>query len=176
MTLGTVATAADLPPPDEEPTHSGWYIRGDLGGALSGAKQQPGSEWAFALGAGIGYRVNETVRVDVTFDGAFDYDFGGAFGNNVNAYSVMGNIYIDLPLSPFIQPYIGGGIGWGEVDGGAFNTDDGVAAAAMAGLNFDVSSNTAIDVGYKFRYIGIDAGPVDYWIDHSFRAGVRYSF
>lgn len=175
LAFSTAATAADLEPPAEEPIYGGWYVRGDLGVALSDADNQPDTEDAFALGGGLGYRFNEMFRIDATFDGAFDYDFGGAFGNNIDAYSVMGNVYFDLPLSWIVQPYIGGGIGWGEVDGGSFD-DDGVAFAGMAGVTYDLSSNMAIDLGYKFRYIDVNAGPVDYWTDHSFRGGLRFSF
>ena len=175
--LSTAASAADIDPaPAEEPSYGGWYIRGDAGIAFSDADNQPSTEEAFAVGAGIGYRFNQMFRIDATYDGAYDYDFGGAFGNNVDAYSVMGNLYIDIPISFIVQPYIGGGVGWGEVDGGAFNNDDGVAFAGMAGLDFDLSSNLVLDLGYKFRYIDINAGPVDYWTDHSFRAGLRFLF
>ena len=74
-----------------------------------------------------------------------------------------------------VTPYIGGGIGWGEVKGNGFK-DDGLSLAAMAGLSFDLSHNVAIDLGYKLRYIDLSTGGVDYWIDHMVRGGLRFSF
>ncbi len=169
-----VAAADRDPQPEPAYTTGSWYIRGDFGVALSDADNQPNTEEAFAIGAGLGYRFTELFRADVTFDGAFDY----GFGNGVDSYGVLANGYIDIPLGWVVTPYIGAGIGWGEVDGNGFK-DDGVAFAGMGGVTFDFSSNMAIDVGYKYRYIDLSAsqtGGVSYWADHMFRAGVRYSF
>jgi len=53
---------------------SNLYLRGDLGvGVLDGL----GSDDAFALGAGLGYRFNENLRSDITFD------YAGEYGLNV---------------------------------------------------------------------------------------------
>ena len=173
--LSVPAVAADLEP-EPQPTYDpgGWYIRGDIGVGISDADNQPNTEEAFAVGAGIGYRFSELFRADVTFDGAFDYDFG----SGVDAYGVLGNVYLDIPLDWVVTPYIGGGIGWGEANGNGFK-DDGVSFAAMAGISFDFSSNMAIDVGYKYRYIDLTSsktGGVSYLADHLIRAGLRYSF
>ena len=171
--LTSVAAAADIDPvPQYSP--GGWYVRGDFGIAFSDADNQPNSEEAFAVGAGLGYRFNEMFRADITFEGAFDY----GFGNGVDSYGVLGNLYVDLPIDFIVTPYIGGGIGWGEVDGNGVN-DDGVSFAGMAGFTHDLTSSLALDVGYKLRYTDLTAsntGGVSYWIDHSVRAGFRFSF
>lgn len=172
--LGGVASAADVDPaPSYEPQQSGgWYIRGDFGFSFSEADGGfDDSEEAFAAGAGLGYRFNENFRTDVTFDTAIDY----GFGNGVDTYGVLANLYVDVPLSIGVTPYVGGGIGWGEVDGNGID-DDGVSFAAAGGFAFDLSSDMAIDIGYKWRYTDINDGGVDYWIDHQVRAGIRYSF
>ncbi len=173
--MAGVTTAADLDSPVEEITYGGWYVRGDLGVAFSDADGEPRTEDAFAVGVGLGYRINELFRADVTFDTALDYDFGPALGSNVDAYSLTGNLYFDLPITLIFQPYVGGGVGWGEVDGGAFD-DDGVALAGMAGLTYELPSNGALDVGYRVRYIDISTATSDYWLDHSLRVGFRFGF
>ncbi|MGI9412305.1 MAG: outer membrane protein [Hyphomicrobiales bacterium] len=171
--LGGAAAAADADPaPSYEPQRSGGlYVRGDFGVSFNDTDGGFGSEEALAAGGGIGYRFNEMFRADVTFDAAIDY----GFGSGVDSYGVLANLYIDIPTSLGIQPYLGGGIGWGEVDGSGIS-DDGLSFAAAAGFAFDLSSDMAIDVGYKWRYTDISDGGVDYWIDHMIRAGIRYSF
>jgi len=171
--MGTAANAADL---DPAPAYSpgSWYVRGDLGVAFSDADNQPNSEEAFAAGVGIGYRFTEMFRADITFDGAFDY----GFGSGVDSYGILANAYVDLPLNWIVTPYVGAGIGWGEVDGNGV-TDDGVSFAAMAGFSHDLSHNLALDIGYKMRYTDLSAsktGGVSHWVDHMVRAGLRYSF
>jgi len=169
--MSGAAAAADFDPAPAAHDGGSWYIRGDLGISFSDADNQPNSEEAFAVGGGIGYRFSEMFRADVTFDGAFDY----GFGNGVDSYGVLANVYIDFPLNLPVTPYIGGGVGWGEVDGNGFK-DDGVSFAGMAGFSFGLSSNLDIDLGYKLRYTDLNAGGVDYWIDHMVRAGLRFSF
>ena len=169
--MGGVAAAADFDPVPPAGPDGGWYIRGDAGISFSDADNQPNSEEAFAIGGGIGYRFSEMFRADVTFDGAFDY----GFGNGVDSYGVLANVYVDFPLNMPVTPYIGGGIGWGEVSGNGV-TDDGVSFAGMAGFSFPVSSNLDLDIGYKLRYTDLNEAGVDYWIDHMVRAGLRFSF
>lgn len=171
----TAASAADLDPPLQQSGYGGWYMRGDVGAAITDADGQPRTDDGFALGAGIGYRFNDMLRGDVTFDGAFDFDVGPVLGSSIDAYSLMANLYYDIPLAFMVQPYIGGGIGWGEVDGGAFD-DDGVALAGMAGLTYDLPTDGAIDIGYRLRYIDINTAASDHWLDHSFRIGFRFGF
>lgn len=173
--LATAATAADLDPPLDELSYGGWYIRGDVGAALADVDNQTGSEDGFAIGGGLGYRFSDMFRADVTFDSALEFDFGAALGNSVNAHSVTGNLYMDIPFSFIFRPYVGGGVGWGTVDGGAFD-DDGVAVAGMAGLTYQLPSNGTLDVGYRARYIDINTVASDYWLDHSIRIGLRYGF
>ena len=170
----TAAGAADEEPYVEE-SYGGWYIRADVGGALSDADGDLNTEDAFALGAGLGVEFSESFRADITYDGTFDYNFGTVLGDNVDAHSVLGNLYFEFPVGLVVQPYVGGGLGWGTVDGGQFD-DDGVAVAAMAGLTYELPSNGALDVGWKMRYIDIDTPAASYWIDHSIRIGVRYGF
>ena len=124
--LGGAAAAADADPaPSYEPQRSGGlYVRGDFGVSFNDTDGGFGSEEAFAAGGGIGYRFNEMFRADVTFDAAIDY----GFGSGVDSYGVLANLYIDIPTSLGIQPYLGGGIGWGEVDGSGIS-DDGLSFA-----------------------------------------------
>lgn len=167
------AVAADFGAPANGGSHGAWYLRGDVGASFSRNYSGFGSSEAVAFGAGFGYRYNEMLRTDITFDGVVGYDLRGV---DLDAYSVLVNGYFDLPLDSFIKPYIGGGIGYGWAEasrGGVSIDDDGLAFAGMAGVSVDMTEQMTLDVGYKFRNISVSGQDVQ---DHMVRAGVRFYF
>jgi OOP family OmpA-OmpF porin len=134
----------------------------------------------------------------------FDYSPGGGYYStlegDVTAMFVLANFWVDVPLGEFIRPYLGGGIGFGRLDvdlsmtGGSTFIDDadwGFAYQAGADVAFDISSNIAIDVGYRYKAIdntdlNIEAMPFapgvpltgtepDYR-SHNVLVGVRFGF
>ena len=143
----TAANAADMPqlmppmhmPPIEEVV-GGWYLRGDIGMTNQGFKslfqrlynapgtsvEQVGHGWDSApfFGIGVGYKVNEWFRADLTaeyrgkanFHGSDNVTFTGGIG--VDNYSgsksewvFMANVYVDLGTWHNLTPYIGAGVG-----------------------------------------------------------------
>jgi opacity protein-like surface antigen len=171
------------------PSQGAWYLRGEAGVGITDFSILDG-ETAFAMGVGIGYKYNEMLRTDITFDAAFDYSDSvtlGAVGAaplvataSVDAYDIMLNGYFDLPMFGAFKPYIGAGIGYGWVDGSVSagggtiaGDDDGLALGGMAGITFDLSEQMAIDVGYKYRVIMISGEDFD---DHLIRGGLRFYF
>ena len=149
-----------------------WYLRGDVGVGLSGFAVWE-DEIAIAAGAGFGYNYNDMFRTDVTFDAAIDYE-APIFGVNasLDTYSAMVNGYWDIPMGGF-TPYLGAGVGygWAEASAAGVSADeDGVAVAGMAGVSFDMTQSSALDIGYKYRRLIVGGEDVD---DHMFRAGVR---
>lgn len=172
--MSVSAVAADFGAPSSSPYQGAWYLRGDVGASFSRDYNIFGSGEAVAFGAGIGYKYNDMLRTDITFDGAVGYDLN--FGVDLDTYSVLLNGYFDLPLNSFIKPYIGGGVGYGWAEasaGGASVDDDGFAFAGMAGVSFDMTQQMALDVGYKFRNISVSGQDVQ---DHMVRAGIRFYF
>ncbi len=171
------AGAADLPPEQSaeifqdvplNPFHH-WYVRGDIGvGFFDGQ----GGDEALTIGGGLGYRWSEMFRTDVTLDYTGEYDLN----NNVDAeaWTLLANGYIDFNVSDFMTPYVGVGVGYGDVDrSGGAGDDDGFAYAFHAGVAFDITQQTQIDVGYRYRAIDISGPDFD---DHAIRAGLRYNF
>lgn len=135
---------------------------------------------------------------------------------DVDGTAWLGNLYYDLASHRGFTPYIGLGLGfvWHQFDrthsttvtqcdaeatpgcsGGAtvYSTSAStsankvaLAAAAMVGLSYDVSDITAIDVGYRYLYLGgadvvmdIDGSPSRFSIGdqhiHQVRAGLRFN-
>ena len=171
--LSSVAFAADMPsiaaPPAYAPPQvedfGGWYLRGDIGFSNQRVRrlnnvldanntssvQNLGFNTAGIFGLGVGYKVNNWFRVDVTgeyrgnsqFFGTDRISFPGGVGIDTyhgtkNEWVVLANAYVDLGTWWCITPFIGAGVGGARV-GIANFTDQGIAnngAGALPGLVF----------------------------------------
>jgi opacity protein-like surface antigen len=172
------------------------------------------------IGAGIGYAFNSWFRADATLEyrsgGRFtgrDILVGAQSYENVltsNMSSIVGliNGYVDLGTWWGITPYVGAGVGFahnrlsptfdtGVVVGvgassGVINAGSrgNFAWALMAGLAWDVSATTKIELGYRYLNLGSfqSGAPCglcttavrNYEIRevtaHDIKLGLRYSF
>jgi len=171
--LSSVAFAADMPsiaaPPAYAPPQvedfGGWYLRGDIGFSNQRVRrlnnvldahntssvQNLGFNTAGIFGLGVGYKVNNWFRVDVTgeyrgnsqFFGTDRISFPGGVGTETyhatkSEWVVLANAYVDLGTWWYITPFIGSGVGGARV-GIANFTDQGIAnngAGALPGLVF----------------------------------------
>jgi opacity protein-like surface antigen len=145
LTFVSPISAADLLPPlpsmdapllEQQPLGAGWYLRGDLGYAptrhgRAAHTNFPGRniltsakiDNAFTLGAGLGYRYNSFLRVDLTLDHRFASRFSASGANvsgpatlyrdraDFSATTGLVNAYLDLGTWDGVTPYIGGGVG-----------------------------------------------------------------
>ena len=137
----------------------------------------PNSETGFLVGAAVGMHVDQIIpglRVEAEVDyrsnhskGTWQTNVGnpanvssGALDFDHTTWSVLANAWYDFSLGSSLKPYIGGGVGWGEtkLDGNFVTgdtqhfsfTNDGFAWQVGAGVNFAVSSNVSIGVGYRY--------------------------
>ena len=171
--LSQAAFAADMaiaPPPAYAPPpvvedFGGWYLRGDIGFSNqrvdrlnnvldrnnTSSVQNLGFNTAGIFGLGVGYKVNNWFRVDVTgeyrgnsqFFGTDRISFPGGVGTETyhatkSEWVVLANAYVDLGTWWYITPFIGAGVGGARV-GIANFTDQGIAnngAGALPGLVF----------------------------------------
>lgn len=175
MSMSGAAIAGDVE--NQDTSESCLYIRGDVGLALSDGRGQPKTDTGIAVGGGFGCQLTDMFRADVTFDGAFGYEFDGPGGSvDVKSYSVMTNGYIDLAQDSMFTPYIGAGLGFGgAVISGEYLTDTGtgLALAGMGGVGVTLSEILILDIGYKYRRI---QGHEGHWADHLIRGGLRVGF
>ncbi len=195
------------PPVVEQPVDvGGWYIRGDLDyhkSTISGIDYMtyavdpcncsvtPGGKsfdfgklkGGFSLGGGVGYKINNYLRTDVTADYWFKSNFSGGTSDltstsveasKMSALLLLANAYVDIGTYGSVTPYVGAGIGgtyvkWSNLnntscaDGDPTNCDDSVSHdgkggwrftyALMAGASIDVTCNLKADVGYRYRHI-----------------------
>ena len=110
----------------------------------------------------------------------------------VSALSIMANGYYNFGSGkPFLVPYLGIGAGYAMVDAdesvlGFQFVDDSATVFAyqfMAGLGFNISSNTTLTVGYHYfvtsdpEFEDTTGVPFDSeYQSHDFTVGVRITF
>jgi len=170
--LSSAAFAADMPiaaPPMYAPVEDfgGWYLRGDIGfsnqrvdrlnnvldAGNTSSVQNLSFNTAGIFGLGLGYKVNNWFRADVTgeyrgnsqFFGSDHITFPGGVGTDTyhatkNEWVVLANAYVDLGTWWCVTPFIGAGVGGARVsinnftDAGMTNLFDG--NGALPGLAF----------------------------------------
>src|SRR5690606_8344763 len=120
---------------------------------------------------------------------------------DISAWTTLVNAYFDLANFGGLTPYVGAGLGASYVTtsdvnytnpNGTTGTHEGdskwnLAWALMAGVSYDISSQLALDVNYRYLNLGkaqtesISAGglgssPIVYddLAAHEFRVGLRY--
>ena len=165
--LSSSAFAADMaiaPPPYAPPVvedFGGWYLRGDIGFSNQRVKrlnnaldstlltqtQQLDFATAGIFGLGVGYKVNNWFRADVTGEyrgnSAFSgldlntFNFGGFVHNGSDKYTAnksewlfLANAYVDLGTWWCVTPFIGAGVGTSRVTISGF-TDQGLSDAVV---------------------------------------------
>jgi opacity protein-like surface antigen len=177
--LSSAAFAADMPmitpppmyaPPPVVEDFGGWYLRGDIGfsnqhvsrlnnvldAGNTTSVQNLGFNTAGIFGLGVGYRVNNWFRADVTgeyrgnsqFFGTDAITYPGGVGTDTyhatkSEWVVLANAYVDLGTWWCMTPFIGAGVGTARVGISNF-TDQSIAnngIGAQPGLAF--GDNTA---------------------------------
>src|SRR3982751_3601684 len=166
--LSQAAFAADMaiaPPPYAPPVvedFGGWYLRGDIGFSNqrvdrlnnvldrnnTSSVQTLNFNSAGIFGVGVGYRVNNWFRADLTGQyrgnanfkatdrftgtaGGVPYNGIDNYGGSKSEWLVMANAYVDLGTWWCITPFIGAGVGGARVSISNF-TDTGINDLAFS--------------------------------------------
>jgi opacity protein-like surface antigen len=185
---------------------SGWYLRGDLTYNIDRTEPEfsnpfitDTSHTSFGGGGGVGYHFNDLIRgeLNVAFlsKDSFDYDDGiDVLEFESQAWTGMANLYFDLGTFAGLTPYVGGGVGLlysrNTLDGSSLGlaideTDDGYkfAYSLGAGVNYKITKNTSVDLGYQFvsspdtEYLNVTSEDVEVrdGLDfHQIKVGLRY--
>ncbi|MEH0075523.1 outer membrane protein [Pannonibacter sp. Pt2] len=193
--------AMDLPAPviehiPEVPAAGGWYLRGDIGYKIYQAPKGSFSDPVIGdlrfspnemndtmvIGVGVGYKFNDYLRSDLTFDYEPSAKYTGYAPcnlctgsdssretSNIDVWTLMLNGYLDVGTWNGFTPYVGAGVGAAYVnvkDTKSFNPNgvttsyDGssgkwnFAWALMAGTSYAVTPNWDIDLGYRYKNLG----------------------
>jgi opacity protein-like surface antigen len=132
-----------------------------------------GFDNGWVVGGAIGRQVINWLRIELdvshgrnnnsTYVGATPPIFvGTGVTGSMRMTTVTGNAWVSMPLGP-LNPYIGGGAGWGRVSGDLTTTngagaqysgsDNGFALVGGAGVRFAAWSNVELDLGYRYRTV-----------------------
>jgi opacity protein-like surface antigen len=206
--LSSAAFAADMaiapppqmyaPPPVAE-DFGGWYLRGDIGFSnqrverLNNVLDTVGSPTsvqnnsfgtAGIFGLGVGYKVNNWFRADITgeyrgnsqFFGTDHLTYAGpAYGVDTyhatkSEWVVLGNAYVDLGTWWCITPFIGAGVGGARVAINGF-TDQGIVSGAPAVTGLAFGDNVA-----KWNFAWAAHAGIAYKVTPNFTVELAYRY
>ena len=109
--------------------------------------------------ANVGWGFGNGLRVEA--EGNYRYNAIQHAGRNTyeQKYGGMLNALFDLDVgSPYIYPYIGGGLGYGRVEqhfGGAQRSDGSFAYQAIAGLSFPIPPVVGLSFTAEYRFYAL---------------------
>jgi opacity protein-like surface antigen len=155
----------------------------------------------YLIGAAFGVSFNDTVRAEIEVShnhlGANSHSTNGfvndGFNSNVSSTYLLGNVWLDWKNGSAFTPYIGGGVGVAFVNFDQFNAGghgyaDGNSVLAYqlgAGVNFALSEQLSLDVGYRYKAtanfnVHDGDGSADFnnahLGSHNFQVGLTYKF
>jgi opacity protein-like surface antigen len=135
-----------------------WYVRGDAGAAFQdeiNATPKVKGKAGWTIDAAVGRQIDDHVRAD----GELLYsDADAKVGSGrVKVLAGLANGFYDFDTGTKLKPYVGAGVGVGQVklDGGAFHDDDtGLAYQLLTGVAYPINDKLSAQVGY--RYLGVN--------------------
>ncbi len=174
------------------PAYAAPYVSGSVGLGIAGDFKEP--DLGNVYGMDSGFAVNGAVGYD--FDGL---RVEGAVGYQKNHYTdedtlgsslltVMANGYYDFNAGGELKPYVMAGLGIANLNvDDSFGTDPWLDESYFAwqlgaGVGYQVSTSTTIDVGYRYlKPEGIECpNPAHLtkvsWESHNILVGIRYKF
>ena len=181
---------------EDQSASSPWYLRLDGGSSyipggtasLGPVTRSHGGGPGWSLGGGIGYRVLPHWRVDATVDVVNH--------SRLSETLLLANLYWDVGTFGRWTPYIGAGIGAGQITidqsapvagaaVGLQRTDWQMAWSLMAGVSWVLTPSLTVNSGYRYVNFGapsfeVTGRPFDLALsevqEHQFRIGLRYAF
>ncbi|MDH3596092.1 MAG: porin family protein [Rhodospirillales bacterium] len=160
----------------------GFYVGLQAGMNIAHDTDIGGLDLDFDVGAAVGiiggYRINSNFRVDaeVTYRNNDLSDFSG----DISSWAFMANGYYDFQTGTNWVPYIGGGIGFAnvEIDSGGSDDDNVFAYQAGVGVAYEITPQLAVSLDYRFFGTAdpeIFGDKLDY-LNSTIMTGLRYTF
>jgi opacity protein-like surface antigen len=182
----------------------GWYLRGDVGIGILNFSEFDHTQmntafgwppsWTIVqkdiqdttiFGGGVGYEVNNFLRVDVTGEyrnkaqfkvtGSYT-DFCGGGGTcfdvntaNYSAAVFMGNVYLDLGTWWCLTPYIGAGVG-GALNSVSGLEDNGIISDGSVGFGYTSGDNSSWSLAWN-----VQAG-LTYNVTNTFKVDLSWRY
>lgn len=164
-----------------------WYVRVDAGAAFQNEinatpKVKGKTGWTVDLAAGRSLASNVRAEAELLYS---QDDQKHSDSGRIKVFAGLANGYYDFDTGTKLKPYVGAGLGIGQVklDGGLVHDDDtGFAYQLLTGVAYPITDKLSAQVGY--RYLGVNDVKIgsgaqairgDYH-DQAVTAGLTYKF
>lgn len=130
------------------------------------------------IAGGLGIALPLGLRADATAIHQTGYEVEGTDGDGPEFDTLSGflSAYYDLPEPfPFLEPYVGGGVGVTQIDVDGGDTETADSYQLSAGVSFVLFKKLALDAGYRYVNYG-DFDGVDDITANQFTLMGRYAF
>jgi outer membrane protein OmpA-like peptidoglycan-associated protein len=181
--LSTIALAALLAGlTTKAEATEGWYGRVDAGYSVDGQLTAFSSDFDldddWMASGGFGYGFQNGFRAEGEL--AYRSNEVDLFSEDAEVWAGMANLYYDFNRGGRFQPYVGAGIGYGQLDFASLD-DSGMAWQAMVGIGIAMGERTTLDIGYRhfeLEDLELDLdGPTDVDYEHdAVTVGLRWQF
>lgn len=162
MGFGATAYAGYAMPEPAAPADH-WYVGFSVGAAFTPDTNTTGSvlqtqyDTGWGAGVQVGYKSGPMRYEGEVFFARSSIDKIGAVAapGHLRATTGMLNVIYDFgDASSSTNPYIGLGLGYGNIKTSGLKSDDEFVYGARAGLAFSVADDTDVDVGYRYFRTG----------------------
>lgn len=134
-----------------------WYVRADGGASfqskLNGDPKVKGDTgWTADVAVGRQFNSNFRAEAELLYSDADHEDSAG----KIKVLAGLANAFYDFDTGTKIRPYVGAGVGIGQVkldDGPVDDDDTGFAYQLMTGVSYPINDKLSAQVGY--RYLGV---------------------
>jgi OOP family OmpA-OmpF porin len=135
-----------------------WYVRGGAGATYQdeiNATPKVKGETGWTVDAAVGRQIDSHFRAEGQL--LYSNDEQKAGDGRIKVLAGLANAYYDFDTGTKLRPFVGAGVGIGQVklDGGAVDSDDtGFAYQLQTGIAYPINDRLSAQVGY--RYLGVN--------------------
>lgn len=184
--LAVIAAVVAAPPAYAEAWYAGAFggLNFTHDGNVNGAGTDAKYDMGLAGGGYVGFFVQKNIRIEAELSyRTNDIDTIGGVGvaGEAETLALMANALIDFKIESVLQPYLGAGIGFADVDYSI--VDDTVLAVQMiAGAGIDIAPATQLTVDYRLFITenletgaGLGLGDIEY-VNSAILVGLKRTF
>jgi OOP family OmpA-OmpF porin len=158
---------------------SAWASDADTGFVLGGTVGTTLDRWA----QGLRVEMEVSYRRNDLGGNWFSTDSDGEIDGNMSTFAILANAWYEFDIGSKMRPYVGGGVGWGRMNGDMValdsdgtetitstsdRTESGFAWQLGLGGRYEVSPGVDVGIGYRYfrgpdfhNFFGGDEGSLE---------------
>lgn len=135
-----------------------WYVRGGAGATYQdeiNATPKVRGETGWTVDAAVGRQIDYNFRAEGQL--IYSNDEQKVGDGRIKVLAGLANAYYDFDTGTKLRPFVGAGVGIGQVklEGGAVDDDDtGFAYQLQTGVTYPINDRLSAQIGY--RYLGVN--------------------